>query len=135
MKLVGITPTERPERRTPHGVRGLKYAAQKTVRNIKGRTPHGVRGLKSELSTRPRAGAAGRTPHGVRGLKLRRPISSKGAAQGRTPHGVRGLKWDAYLIGAETPESHPARGAWIEIESGGGSVRRRLVAPRTGCVD
>ena len=34
---------------------------------------------------------------------------------GRTPHGVRGLKFgdetDAHLV----DESHPSRGAWIEI--------------------
>ena len=32
-------------RRTPHGVRGLKYDSLMTVVGV-GRTPHGVRGLK-----------------------------------------------------------------------------------------
>ena len=31
--------------------------------------------------------------------------------------------------------SHPARGAWIEIRLGKQRMARRLVAPRTGCVD
>ena len=33
----------------------------------------------------------------------------------RTPQGVRGLKYQALLPLAKPDESHPARGAWIEI--------------------
>ena len=33
------------------------------------------------------------------------------------------------------PESHPARGAWIEISQHPVRCRKRLVAPRKGCVD
>ena len=36
--------------------------------NLSGRTPHGVRGLKFALLVEG-AGGLGRTPHGVRGLK------------------------------------------------------------------
>ena len=33
-------------------------------------------------------------------------------------------------------ESHPARGAWIEISSKGWMVgKTKMVAPRKGCVD
>ena len=76
----------------------------------------------------------------------------------RTPHGVRGLKWMAGGRLAEHEQSHPARGAWIEImprarywraagtshpargawiEIAGGAIAfgEAPVAPRTGCVD
>ena len=36
------------ERRTPHGVRGLKFLGDKPGVASPGRTPHGVRGLKSK---------------------------------------------------------------------------------------
>ena len=76
---------------------------------------------------------------------------------GRTPHGVRGLKYTEDTTGTYTYESHPSRGAWIEIiarlyeEGGDGSHPSRgawtemvsglvalllhAVAPLTGCVD
>ena len=38
----------------------------------------------------------------------------------RTPHGVRGLKLNFCISRNYRPQSHPARGAWIEIISGGG---------------
>ena len=76
----------------------------------------------------------------------------------RTPHGVRGLKYDRVYASKKSAGSHPARGAWIEIQYCGNTgdasdgrtphgVRglkfvHRLsalslgkVAPRTGCVD
>ena len=56
-----------------------------------------------------------RTPHGVRGLKLGAAAPGAGLAGGRTPHGVRGLKYNHITVDAEGPESHPTRGAWIEI--------------------
>ena len=53
----------------------------------------------------------------------------------RTPQGVRGLKllltMGILLIGG----SHPARGAWIEIEIQLDDQLAVLVAPRKGCVD
>ena len=36
---------------------------------------------------------------------------------GRTPHGVRGLKYDPRVHGINLSQSHPSRGAWIEITS------------------
>ena len=77
--------------RTPHGVRGLKFAALAKANETESRTPHGVRGLKCifhELMT-----------HGL----------------GRTPHGVRGLKYDGEAQRGAHARSHPSRGAWIEI--------------------
>ena len=35
----------------------------------------------------------------------------------------------------EERESHPARGAWIEIDYGRGQYEGEFVAPRKGCVD
>ena len=56
----------------------------------------------------------GRTPQGVRGLKY--PDAAVGFHPGgRTPQGVRGLKLDADRLIAGVFESHPARGAWIEM--------------------
>ena len=34
---------------------------------------------------------------------------------GRTPHGVRGLKFPVGHIISGQGQSHPSRGAWIEI--------------------
>ena len=38
-----------------------------------------------------------------------------GKVCGRTPRGVRGLKYDHAENIAENIQSHPSRGAWIEI--------------------
>ena len=38
-------------RRTPHGVRGLKYGGGRARERDFGRTPHGVRGLKSAYAS------------------------------------------------------------------------------------
>ena len=35
----------------------------------------------------------------------------------------------------DTAESHPARGAWIEIASARLNTGSMIVAPRKGCVD
>ena len=56
-------------RRTPHGVRGLKYNAQLGHDLAHGRTPHGVRGLKYSAAGKLLVTLCRRTPHGVRGLK------------------------------------------------------------------
>ena len=78
--------------------------------------------------------AASRTPQGVRGLKL---TAAEKFVLGlrRTPQGVRGLKCIGVAFKLRQDWSHPARGAWIEIQlivviAPGGSV-----APRKGCVD
>ena len=60
----------------------------------------------------------GRTPQGVRGLKF------KGSGvplilSGRTPQGVRGLKYGQWYDIWIEARSHPAGGAWIEIETSG----------------
>ena len=36
-------------------------------------------------------------------------------SESRTPQGVRGLKWHRLHADLQRRESHPARGAWIEI--------------------
>ena len=56
-------------RRTPHGVRGLKWFDDRGSDHRGCRTPHGVRGLKSGSSWMRWARRVRRTPHGVRGLK------------------------------------------------------------------
>ena len=38
-----------------------------------------------------------------------------GAVQGRAPHGARGLKFNKLNKLANSEQSRPARGAWIEI--------------------
>ena len=55
-----------------------------------------------------------RTPHGVRGLKYG-IIAQFGLVHRRTPHGVRGLKLGRPGWRRIEDESHPTRGAWIEI--------------------
>ena len=54
------------------------------------------------------------TPHGVRGLKLL-AVEVHVAVLGRTPHGVRGLKFVLTFGLGGDGESHPSRGAWIEM--------------------
>ena len=55
-----------------------------------------------------------RTPSGVRGLKYDLlPLTKKDI--GRTPSGVRGLKFLLIIMFILVYESHPVRGAWIEI--------------------
>ena len=54
---------------------------------------------------------------------------------GRTPRGVRGLKYLESHRQAPCMQSHPARGAWIEICYERGDVVVGKVAPREGCVD
>ena len=56
-----------------------------------------------------------RTPRGVRGLKLKRDVFHDAYAR-RTPRGVRGLKSGADgAPGLYQRQSHPSRGAWIEM--------------------
>ena len=57
-----------------------------------------------------------RTPQGVRGLKYLL-FKEKALWLSRTPQGVRGLKWRYAQARAQPDESHPARGAWIEMHS------------------
>ena len=124
--------------RTPRGVRGLKfcyivspgYAGEShpsrgawieifsmASRSAPAycRTPRGVRGLKSP----PLIGAdipSRRTPRGVRGLKLP-TCHHRCVGQSRTPRGVRGLKYQSENRKGDAGQSHPSRGAWIEMMS------------------
>ena len=45
------------------------------------------------------------------------------------------MKFCVCLLGGDGYESHPARGAWIEIEAQNGKIKNFWVAPRKGCVD
>ena len=101
-------------RRTPQGVRGLKYINKLTsdvvfeshpargawiemqIRRLwltimLSRTPQGVRGLKCP-GNRQVCGSQGRTPQGVRGLKFP-AYGNHPEWHSRTPQGVRGLKF------------------------------------------
>ena len=99
-------------RRTPHGVRGLKFTVALVQLIL--HESHPAWGAWIEIAQEPIqvASRAGRTPHGVRGLKL----TKAEAADWR-----RG--------------SHPAWGAWIEMHHAACKERNRIVAPRMGCVD
>ena len=55
MKLEKLGYTDSDISRTPHGVRGLKFAQALRRGGHHGRTPHGVRGLKYALHE-PRSG-------------------------------------------------------------------------------
>ncbi len=41
----------------------------------------------------------------------------------RTPHGVRGLKLEPDALLNKLKESHPARGAWIEMSLAGDDAK------------
>ena len=69
---------EHDARRTPQGVRGLKYGLDIIRPAVRGRTPQGVRGLKSGKMVLVR-GRRRRTPQGVRGLKCDMMIESRKA--------------------------------------------------------
>ena len=75
-----------------------------------------------------------RTPRGVRGLKSPSPMA-RAAEKRRTPRGVRGLKFKALGVEEDKIESHPSRGAWIEIKAPASDNRPGHVAPLAGCVD
>ena len=46
------------------------------------------------------------------------------------------MKFDLGKVVCEAPvESHPSRGAWIEMERKFIALLSRVVAPLTGCVD
>ena len=57
----------------------------------------------------------GRTPRGVRGLKFVTSIFLDAGGPSRTPRGVRGLKYKSIPEEFTYQESHPARGARIEM--------------------
>ena len=63
------------------------------------------------------------------------PLSATVGSGGRTPQGVRGLKSIAGYNRLGVVRSHPARGAWIEMQNKFDTDDVRIVAPRKGCVD
>ena len=73
-------------------MRGLKYQDAFNEQRGLRRTPRGVRGLKFSFRAVAAPNLARRTPRGVRGLKF--PFNGKHlmSSRCRTPRGVRGLK-------------------------------------------
>ena len=59
----------------------------------------------------------------------------KGDRGSRTPQGVRGLKHDRRLGNVDYLESHSARSAWIETDTGIQAAFTAEVALRKECVD
>ena len=143
-------------RRTPQGVRGLKWDIVEIMHSLY--RSHPARGAWIEMleydvpSARPRRtparGAwieiipteemadpdAGRTPQGVRGLKL---AYGQDRYRHLLSHPARGA-WIEMPSPRPSPppcRSHPARGAWIEIRPAGRGQTPTAVAPRKGCVD
>ena len=122
-------------RRTPHGVRGLKYSCYgHDGHHIESHPTRGawieiwaMQPQKPTYTSHPTRGAwieifrimswlvttPSRTPHGVRGLKLLEDTLYP-RHSGRTPHGVRGLKFCDGEFKRVAVMSHPTRGAWIE---------------------
>ena len=68
-------------------------------------------------------------------MKSAKPVAVTDPYTGRTPQGVRGLKFKDGTNYVKVRESHPARGAWIEIFSSSANLPSVSVAPRKGCVD
>jgi len=105
------------------------------TRTYERRTPHGVRGLKS-IPTGNKTAILCRTPHGVRGLKS----LINNIFQSYNPSHPA---WGAWIeigilsssFSASSGSSHPAWGAWIEIKVHSVEDMLKLVAPRMGCVD
>ena len=114
MKFVRAISSFLSPRRTPQGVRGLKFPH--TAGAKRGARSHPARGAWIEIGYKPlKANWTGRrTPQGVRGLKFD-GYKHKGCFPCRTPQGVRGLKLAPQEIMPHVEASHPARGAWIEI--------------------
>ena len=77
------------------------------------RTPHGVRGLKYPV-LRFLIGIPGRTPHGVRGLKLMKTVLSSRHVQSHPSRGAW-IEIPTIFQALSRSASHPSRGAWIEI--------------------
>ena len=100
-------------RRTPHGVRGLKWQEMRIA--SKGVPSHPSRGAWIEMSNHASRSASSRS-HPSRGAWIeiyRHEIRRRYTC--RTPHGVRGLKFEGLVLRHHREASHPSRGAWIEI--------------------
>ena len=121
-------------RRTPQGVRGLKWDIVEIMHSLY--RSHPARGAWIEIiPTEEMADPdAGRTPQGVRGLKL---AYGQDRYRHLLSHPARGA-WIEMPSPRPSPppcRSHPARGAWIEIRPAGRGQTPTAVAPRKGCVD
>ena len=77
---------------------------------------------------------ASRTPHGVRGLKCQLFRQRPDIAQS---HPSRGAWIEIHFVRIKLriSKSHPSRGAWIEIKTSWTLLSPDPVAPLTGCVD
>ena len=76
----------------------------------------------------------GRTPHGVRGLKYPNDETDKQRGESHPSRGAW-IEMSDVIQPFSMALSHPSRGAWIEMESHGWNVEPARVAPLTGCVD
>ena len=130
MKYVeGDAAVQEPQRRTPQGVRGLKFISHRKAPTFQKSHPargawieigrffcsylealsHPARGAWIEIGRSDRYGYRRhrRTPQGVRGLKLMDDLQIT-ISLSRTPQGVRGLKWykcrKDHLNGGRTPQ-------------------------------
>ena len=98
-------------RRSPLGLRGLKFVNPTAYGFVKGRSPLGLRGLKY---------IAGRFSD---------------IFPGRSPLGLRGLKLKGYSIDNWNNKSQPSWAAWIEISFKTIYSIYLSVAALLGCVD
>ena len=103
-------------RRTPHGVRGLKYG--NAAADGRGRPSHPSWGAWIEIAL-SFADRRSQSSHPSWGAWIEILLALPMAfSTSRTPHGVRGLKWTALYCPPPLPWSHPSWGAWIEIKDG-----------------
>ena len=121
-------------RRTPHGVRGLKYSSYLQV--IAEVPSHPSRGAWIEMTVKGQFnGIYGSHPSRGAWIEIDFNVYYRPRKWSRTPHGVRGLKLLVRFWIACEPWSHPSRGAWIEIRKRISTGAAPYVAPLTGCVD
>ena len=156
LKCFGTRDRNHSSRRTPQGVRGLKFLRLGLY--VKGLLSHPARGAWIEIPTlrteqlnvgsHPARGAwieiergnqlqSGDQSHPARGawIEMSGSLQIHIAPRCRTPQGVRGLKFPALRRQRLRRQSHPARGAWIEIQPKVATSEVITVAPRKGCVD
>ncbi len=121
-------------RRTPHGVRGLKF--EYAAREVKKRLSHPAWGAWIEMAERGDCHTARRS-HPAWGAWIEiRNFPAVSQLVGSHP------AWGAWIEISSTvaekevfPVSHPAWGAWIEIALCDQGLQLDGVAPRMGCVD
>ncbi len=106
-----------PQRRSPHGERGLKFACRIDILYIRPSLP--TRGAWIEMrQERGWSTYKRRSPHGERGLKSGECVSVLLTVESLPTRGAWiEILW--YLSNAPPVPSLPTRGAWIEIFSSG----------------